>query len=202
MKLRNSTRWGDPFLRKMIAWVCRELDMPVRSIRSARFHKAKNAYNGMAWGWCGKIRVAIGDNSSGTIRETRDGMNEVYVDDVELLVYITAHECYHVAARVVPHHQQSTRAGRSGSGEAITRAAGWKVLRSFRERRQELLANWDLFLPTNPKPSARESRAMEAEYRLSVWQKKSKLAATKIRKYKARVAYYTRTLAKAAESAG
>lgn len=200
MKLRNSTRWSDSFLRKMVSWVCRELDMPVRSIRSARFHKAKNAFNGMAWGWAGKIRVAIGDNSS-RICETRDGMNEVYADDAELLVYITAHECYHVAARVVPHHRQSTRAGRSGSGEAITRAAGWKVLRSFREQRQALLATWDLIDPTNPTPSVQESRAMDAEYRLSIWQKKSKLAATKIRKYKAKVAYYSRTLAKAAESA-
>src|ERR1039457_6442142 len=59
VKVQNSTDCNDTFLRRMVAWCCREIGLPVRWVRQARFTNYSHTYRGRAWR-SGRILVRIG----------------------------------------------------------------------------------------------------------------------------------------------
>ena len=200
MKIKNSTAWSDEFLRRMTAWCCRELEIPVRLIKTGVFRNSRSTWGGLARGWRRQISVCVSPRDSdfpASCSTHRD--DEKFVDRIECLVAVTAHEAYHIAADRHPDHQQKTRRRDDyGSSERITCNMQFKALNAFRANRKALLAEWNVPVKEAPKVSPQVQRAKEAEDRLAAWQKKAKLAATKIRKYRARVTYYNRVLERAA----
>lgn len=59
MKIKNTTDWPDYFLRRLVAWCCRELQMPARNIREAVFRNRTGfSYSGHCDLW-GRIVVSI-----------------------------------------------------------------------------------------------------------------------------------------------
>ena len=204
MKIKNSTKWSNEFLRRMTAWCCRELDIPVRLIKVAVFRNSRSMWGGLARGWKRQISVCVSPLESAfpaACPTHREG--EKFVDRIECLVAVTAHEAYHIAADRHPDHQQKTRRRDDyGSSERITCNMQFKALNAFRANREALLAEWNVPVKEAPKVSPQEQRAKEAERQLAAWKKKGKLATTKIRKYRTRVTYYNRVLGKAAVSEG
>lgn len=215
MKLENSTTWPDEFLRHMMAWVFRELDMPARTIKHARFRNSRSHWGGLARSWKRQISVCVSADErnfpadcSGHARRGRCPP-DAYADRMECLIAITAHESYHVAAAHVPAHQQKTR-GRStfASSEPATCAAHMRVLYAFRANRAALMAEWTatpapaVIVPEIAQSDAANAmqikRATAAIAKMERWAKRMRAATNKFNKYRRTVRYYERTLGAAA----
>ncbi len=218
MKLKNSTDWPDYFLRRMVAWCCREVGLPASVVHRIAFgNRSRGAYSGHAWQSM-RVHVSIGPESCyPTTGHLYPGCtSEAYrapalQDRVEGLVAVTAHELTHL--RDYHDHRERQRARnellragnfpqplvkRRRSGERHTMHEERRVIELFRAQRDSLLAAWSE-APTEravkPVATIQEKRATKAQSDLERWQRKLKLAQTKCRKLKQRVAYYEKSLA-------
>lgn len=119
-----------------------------------------------------------------------------YEDAVEFLVALTTHELWHLQQYL---HRWKTN-------EAQNERVALDALTVFRSERERLWNEWSRETPerqSTPKPSAADRRAEKAFLDLERWQKKLKLATTKVRKLRKRVQYYEKKTAarnKTAES--
>lgn len=215
MKLINTTDFDDRFLRKLVAWCCRELDIPVRSIRTAKFKQWRTQkFSGRAQHWTkhgkavGDIMVGVGpDKMFPWTDHGRSpgikGIVRTLNDRLECLVNVTAHEVRHVAAE---HYRERSRGGVGrhryyASSEQATERSAQKLLAKFRENREQLLAEWGKLSKQKPaaaKPTAAdaaEAKQRHYEKLLKQWEAKEKRAKTAIKKYRAKVRYYERRVA-------
>jgi hypothetical protein len=111
-------------------------------------------------------------------------------DEWELFVAILAHELEH--ARCYAIARDYTERKRLNS-EPRVRAVDWRALLAFREARETLLADWlreKPQRPAKPKPSIVDRRAERAAKLLSQWERRLKMAKTKVGKYRRKVNYY------------
>lgn len=222
MKLENKTDLPDRIVRRVVSWVCGELEVPVKKIRRAKFLKM-NATGGLGRAWCRswRILVRIGPPSAYPIpsyvypgRKSESFRMPQINDQIEAAVAITAHEITHLREY----------AKGNGCGERQTTYEERRVLLIFQQRRAELLARWGYVPPAaemaraiqtlpatapiveplpapaepTPKPVKKsndaliDARANAAAAALKRWERKLKLARTKVRKARARVRYYER----------
>lgn len=209
MNFANSTHWTDPFLRRMLAWCCRHVGFKARRMTGVQFRKrSSGCYSGHAYG-SRRIVVSIGPEDNFPAKpDSRPGMqNEVIGDQVEALVAVTAHEIAHLCQY---RDGRSSRLDRERKSEHDARWHEVRALRDFRADREALLARWSAMplviespeesdpLPVaavalpKAKPPIVERRAAKAEADLARWLRKLKLAQTKVRGYKRRVAYYSK----------
>jgi len=237
VKVYNTTKYPNYFLRRMVAWCCREIGLPLRHVREAtfrkggRYHPRGIAASGRAYFNSGRIVVTHGcaepifidyqqrnvaqvNKSHGT--NCRDPVNvggriverEQAADllqqersegeraVLDSLVSTTAHELVHLWF----YHQVSmTRRGRrSGGSERETCWHERQVMKKFRASRDELLTAWGkepMKRAVKPRVSLQEKRAQAARKKLAEWTRKQRLAATKVKQYKAKVRYYDRAMA-------
>lgn len=200
MKLKNTTKHPAHFLRRMVAWCAKEIGLPLREVRSVEFgNRSRGAFNGRAWYRQRRIRVVIGPATAFPVkpflypgRTSEAFLSPEYTDQLDALVGVTAHELAHL----FQYHGRSGSAARRG--ERVTRHHERRLTELFRANRDGLLAEWNESPPQRtekPKTTGQDRRAAKAEAMLSAWQRKAKLAATKIKKYKRQVAYYERVAA-------
>lgn len=188
MRLRNSTDFADTFLRRLVSWCCRALGYPARRLRAAQFTRTRSAFRGRAW-QSRRILVRIGDDDKHAYPQQHKYPGRVYApeytlsDRMEALLMVTAHEIAHLAR----WHD-----GIGRTREARVDGMALAVLEKFRPQRDELLAEWGRLSErkATPKLSVVDRRAAKTADDLARWQRKAKLAATKIRKLKARMRYY------------
>jgi hypothetical protein len=208
MKVKNTSKFDTTFVRRMLAWCRREVDCPPGVPREAWFRDRKTAhYSGHAYG---SRRIVASVNidasrypvkSSGYKRAGRDqitGEIPMLNDPHEALVMITAHELAHVS-----EYRRTGAYARGAEDRADARARF--VLRRFRDRKVELLAAWAAAAVAEtlavqadqPKPNADAiaKRAEKASRMLVKWERKMKLARTKIAAYRRKVNYYERRAA-------
>lgn len=121
-------------------------------------------------------------------------------DEWELFVKLLAHELEHARAYAV---SKSWEDRARLNHEPRVRAVDWRVLLTFRESRDSLLAEWTKpvaeFAPVDVfkfKPSVVDKRAARAAKLLADWERRLKLAKTKVTKYRRKVAYYSKAAAK------
>ena len=193
MRLINTTDFENHFLRRMVSWICKQLDCPVRLVTEARFSR----YSRSCRGTCrqgGRFRVMIGDAKHFPVRSWiyRSGQVPELADRIEALVEVTAHELIHL------DHFRNHNGKRHQRMEAYTVTYSAKILDAFRELRAELVARWSE-LPARttargPAPTIVEIRAHKAEMDLNRWQRKLKFAKTKVKKLLAKVRYYQQKL--------
>lgn len=194
MKLRNSTDYPNYFLRRMVGWICRQVDYPASRVREAQFrNRTGSVYSGHAYG-SRRIVASVGPASMFPFGpDNRPGLaGMVLADRMECLIAITAHELAHL-------HQYANRrtAKLKGRVEFDARWHEVKALDAFRASRERLLAEWSAepercAALSAPKPTLTERRAAKAAADLARWQRKLKLAQTKVQQYKRRVAYYAK----------
>lgn len=195
MQIKNSTRWSTWFLRRMVAWCCQQLgDIKVRDMKTAVFRNSRSAYSGVARPWLRQITVCVGKATRFPCESMthRNGHKMELADAVEALVWITAHELAHVGQAM---QGSGTRQGGSRCGsEMSTEWYAKPVVDTFRAQREALLAAWEEppAAALRPKPSPATVRATKAYAELERWERKLKLATTKVRKLRRRVAYYQR----------
>lgn len=196
MKLKNHTRLPDYFLRRIISWCCKEIGYSTRRIDIAEIRNRKNdgRLSGHAQG-SRKFCISIPRNF-----QTDEPENVLPSDlALESLVRVIAHEVFHLWA-----HHEGIRSRRNrktrGSSERQTIRHEIMVLEAYRKCRLELLDKWSVRpkrksrARTNPPKSKVESRAKNARKKLSEWQRKHKLAQTKLKFWRKKVKYYDRTI--------
>jgi hypothetical protein len=111
-------------------------------------------------------------------------------DEWELFVAILAHELEHARCYAVARSwEERARLNH----EPRVRAVDWRALLAFRESRETLLADWlreKPQRPAKPKPSVVDRRAARAAELLVAWERRLKMARTKVGKYRRKVNYY------------
>jgi hypothetical protein len=204
MKIKNTTDYPDHFLRRMTAWCCRQLEFRVGEVKLAVFrNRSRRGYRGFADYTRRMISCTVHRTDGWPRPDNRPGMHgEALADRLEVLVNLTSHELYHLAAKFDADHRQRTRGAgtRHASGERETRHASVLVLRAFREQRDALVAEWSQppARESKPRPTLQQQRAAKAAAQLAAWERRAKIAANKVRRYRKQVRYYEQALATAA----
>ena len=185
--MKNTTDFPDHFLRRMVSWICKEFDLPAKALKGAEFKRYSGTCRGLAWR--GNIRVNIGDADKFPSKawNYRGGMVPACVDRVEGLVAVTAHELWHL----VQFREKVNRRGMERRAVFMERT----LLDKFRGDRPALLAAWELppkQRPKAPQLTRKEANAKRAADSLERWERKLKLAKTKVRNLKAKVRRYDR----------
>jgi len=187
MTLKNSTTWPNWFLRRMISWCCQELELPVSKVKGTVFRNSRSSWSGCARYWRG-ITVCVG-SADCFPRKNRGGAT--INDRDEALVWVTAHELAHLLQHQANSHTRLR--GGWGGAESATDWHALPILAKFQAARNTLLAQW-LTPPVarlrGPELTLTERRARKAVADLSRWQRRLKLAQTKVRKLRTRVNYY------------
>ena len=200
MKLKNTTDFEPWFLRRMLSWCCQQMKEPVRVVRSATFRNSRASYGGVARPWLRAITVCVGTPdrfpvSGGTMSDLNGHRIEL-ADRLEALVWVTAHELAHIFQAI--QKVKTRRSGAPGGSETATDWHARPVVEQFRIEREALLAQWSappiLTLRAAAKPPLVEQRHQKAMSDLARWERKLKLARTKVSKLRQRVTYYQKRL--------
>jgi hypothetical protein len=214
VRLKNSTDWSDVFLRRMVSWVAKQLELPVRKIRAVEFgNRSEVCWSGRAWGSM-KILVRIGPANCYPVEPFHypGRTNDAYLsprceDRMEGLIAVTAHELQHLFdfdhRRSLSQKRNALLRGGAGPqplvkfkpGERNTRIEERRIVELFRANREALLAEWEVEPAAKPKQTIQEQRFAKVQKALATWQRKAKLAATKIKKYKRQARYYEHAIA-------
>jgi hypothetical protein len=196
---RNTSPWPSGFLKKMLRWIMREMDVPRASLRGVYFRKRSNPHwSGRAFAHQRRIVVSIGlsgypERWSGYSRACRPQNGGEYLtiqDAFEALVITTAHELGHIRHFAQGHFCKGS--------EDLADPPARMVLRRFREARESLLSDWQACQSDNKdnlKTSITEKRFAKAAAALARWQRKMKLAKTKVSVYRRKVKYYEKRAA-------
>jgi hypothetical protein len=195
MNLINSTDYSDQFLKKMLKWICRQLveSLPVNpkpdlfgQLHKVRFTNFYGTSRGRAWPH--RIFIRIGSENKFPAAEWfyHKSKVEARPDRICGLIGTTAHELSHVLDYV----QYRDMRRKYFENRAVWR--GNDVVKKFLTDREALIEHWSRERKTVQKPvlSLQDQRFNKIQISLDRWQRKMKLAQTKIRKLKARAHYY------------
>lgn len=193
MKLKNTSDYPGPFLRRLIGWVRRQVKLPAARLRRVTIKGDRGCCSGVAEPWACTVRIGPAERFPSPPWRYHGAVVPGYADRLEALVATLAHELRHVV-------QFAEGRGRTSLTLREGECCAWErdVLAAFRAGRAALEAKWSAASPKpaecarKPRPSAVDLRATRASAGLVRWQKKLKLAQTMLRKYKRRVAYYSR----------
>lgn len=189
MQLKNSTDWSDRFLRRMLTWCCNEIGYKVRDLRGVQFRNRKTKhYSGRAYLNQRRIVVSIAAREFQRLMTCRAhiaGKPIILHNRLEALVKVTTHELAHLCQ------------WRDGRRKLVEHDADWHaghVLDLFRADHEQLIAAWSATAerPKAPAKSKQQVNADKAEQFLVTWQRKLKLAQTKVKQYRAKVRRYER----------
>jgi hypothetical protein len=188
-------------VRRATRWAAKQVGLDGKVLRSLNievgYRKAARWKDGDAWGgWYkhGKrlVQVLLGRNIRypTPVGHNRSEADRFASDEWEVFVMVLAHELEH--ARCYAAARDYVERKRLNS-EPRVRAIHWRTLLAFREARETLLADWlreQPQRPAKPKPSVVDRRAERAATLLAQWERKFKMAKTKVAKYRRKVNYY------------
>lgn len=207
MKITSTLEFSVPYLRRLVNWACQEIGMPCHYPRIAAFARSRAAWGGRAYGHARKVGVRVGDEDGRWPKKTMkhyDGFQLTFSDRIEILVWLTLHELAHLDQ--CRRRTQTRRGGNLGGSERMTEAIAARCLKAFRANREALLKHWaeapEPASKEKPKEAVIEKRAAKAQADLARWQRKLKLAQSKVGRYKKRVHYYEKKTAAATREGG
>jgi len=189
-------------VRRAARWAAKHLGMEGKVLRTLTVEVGYRRGRSNGWGgWYhylgGRIQVLLPKMGSDKYypasmannRAEREAGREAN-DEWELFVAILAHELEHARAYAVARDwEERARL----NYEPRVRAIDWRALLAFREARETLLADWLREKPqraAKPKPSVVDLRGERAATLLAQWERKLKMAKTKVSKYRRKVNYY------------
>jgi hypothetical protein len=147
MEIVNSIGWRTPWLRRVVAYCCRELGYPPPLVRKATFRRAHGArWRGWADLGCREVRIKINPANRYPLDAGRHrGLASMQVlDAVEALVLVTAHEVAHLERWERFAKDWKRRGKRDTFLERDTESLARGVLASFRADRGRLLPAWGI----------------------------------------------------------
>ncbi len=196
LKIINRSQWPDWAIKVLARWVCGQIkELPPRytitmkqtcrkvgylrgtgwrSGQTIRLHRRYQPYDGKwpmvhRYPWAGKTRSNFPE--------------QVHRSRLELLVGIMAHECRHTSTydEITCEHTEN------------------RVVEYFRQEwptiRAQLKAAGREARIAKPMPDLTDKKLAAATAAMERWQRKAKLARTKIRKYERQVRYYSGRIA-------
>lgn len=199
-------------IRRATAWTAKQIGLEARHRKPLTIEVGyrRNRRGGGSWGGWYKHaerlvqvllpRGAISYPQSMACNKGEREQGRDAHDEWELFVAILAHELEHARAFAVARDWQE-RARLNHEGRV--RAVDHRVLLAFRESRESLIAEWTKplaeFTPVEewkPKPSVVDRRAERAAKLLADWERRLKMAKTKVTKYRRKISYYSKAAAK------
>lgn len=190
-------------VRRATRWAAKQIGLEVKVLRTLSIEVGyRRSSHGAAWGgWyhhtgrrvqvlmpkLGKDKIYPASMAH-NVAEREQG-REAH-DEWELFVSILAHELEHARCYTVTRDYTARKRLNS---EPRVRAIEWRALLAFREIRDTLLADWTrepTQRPVKAKPSVVDRRADRAATLLAQWERKLKMAKTKVAKYRRKVGYY------------
>jgi hypothetical protein len=190
-------------VRRAARWAAKHLGMEAKVLRTLTVEVGyRKSQSGLGWGgWyrhgqrlvqvllCRDRAADEYPTSMAHNAEERSAGRDVH-DEWELFVAILAHELEHARCYAVARNwEERARLNH----EPRVRAVDWRALLAFRESRETLLADWlreKPQRPAKPKPSVVDRRAARAAELLAAWERRLKMAKTKVGKYRRKVNYY------------
>jgi len=187
----------------MISWVTRQYKMPLKWLRQAKFNNRSYYYSGRACLGSRSILVKVdATNARFPVRvkypKRKKAPEYTFEDWVEALVAVTAHEICHIDEYVQNRKRPLS--------ETRTEHYTLRLLLKFRADRENLLAAWGFVDPSKKpvvveapvviervaanSPDFMQKRAEHAASMKLRWEKKLKLAKTKVKKWQAVVKRY------------
>lgn len=144
------------------------------------------------------VRVNLGRDIEypSLVGHNRSEQGRYASDEWEVFIHLLAHELEHARCYAV---SRSWDERARLNHEPRVRAIDWRVLLAFREARETLLAEWTRAVaerPAKAKPSVVDRRAERAAKLLADWERRLKMAKTKVTKYRRKVGYYSKAAAK------
>lgn len=203
------------FVRQAARWAARQvgMDSSVLCGLGVAIGRRRNRHGGGSWGGyyhpsrrlvevlLPKVAIRYPTSMAHTQAERAEGREAT--DEIELLVAVLGHELEHARAHAVARDwRERVRLNR----EDRVRDVEWRVLRAFRSDRAALVAAWSAepaaattALPApqaaaavKARPTVVERRARRASELLAAWERRLKMAKTKVSKYRRKVGYYER----------
>lgn len=188
-------------VRRAAAWAAKQIGMESKHLKRITVEVGyRRSRHGGGWGgWyrhgrrlaqvlLSPVPLTYPASMANNISERESGRDAN--DEWELFVAILAHELEHARAyAVAATWQDHARLNH----EPRVRAVDWRVLLTFRDHREALLAEWTrepAARERKPVPSVVERRAARAADLLAKWERRLRLAKTKVTKYRRRVGYY------------
>ena len=212
MKIKNTLPFHDTFLRRMVSWVVKQIDLPVRTLKEARFGYVKQGcvYSGRFYSGSARISIRVDTPEnypySGKKRGPAGDLPYTLQDQLDALVYLIGHEAWHAK-----QHKEKLRRTRDAL-EPYARKASIEVLAQFQAQKTELMEMWTHGLsdgmrkPKPQKPDASQKFLKELkrdEQHLKRWESKLKLAAGKVQFYRNRIkAIHRKIIFSASSSSG
>ena len=193
-------QFPDHLVRRCVSWIAKQLGATTRglTIIVGPKQRAHRGYSGWYRHRLLQVEAYVGEQIAYPIcvGHNRHEAGWTAAEPAELLVYLLAHELTHAAAyrEAFPDRQRL----RFLNHEPRVRSSGYRVMLAFRKDRDRLLAAWNAAptpRPVVPVPSAAEMRAARAARLLAQWERRLKLATTKVRKYRQRAARLERAAA-------
>lgn len=173
-ELKNCDKF---FLRRMLGWIAKEIEVPCKSIRMADYKYIKGVYRGRHKA-SGHIIIGVNDETEYPYHSK----DLTYADEIELLVWLSGWMVKGLAHR---------------ADNAQCRSASRWCLKKFREKRSDLIFDWckpEVVREKKKPVPLLEKRKVKVEKALAEWERKFKLAETKVAKYKKKLAYYEKKL--------
>lgn len=202
MRIKNTSRFSYHFVRRMVTWACKEIGLDPKHLRKVRFTKAGGWCRGRAWDH-GEILVRCGpDRPDYPMDWTHRGVELIVKDATAAAIYVTGHELQHIKNWTTRINGKllDTVLRESHDLEPHCVRMGKKVMLAFEDNREKLLAEWNkepyvrAAAEAPPKKDIVAERFKKAKYDLANWERKLKLAKTKVSKYRDKVRYYQRTI--------
>jgi hypothetical protein len=207
MKIENRSKWPTPALRVLCKWIVkREPDLPDHYAFLFRATNDRHSWRGV--GWKSRQTVRLSRRHFGPYPYTKKdhrfkwSVPFEFRSRLETLVYLIAHEAHHSTKGHPREFEKSNGRTDRAAMEFHCNNAGfeavkalrieWPTLRTkiyaaMRRERDRLKTSkqHDAIRRSDPTP-----KLLNARESLVTWRRKAKLAATKIKKYRRKVAYY------------
>jgi hypothetical protein len=145
MKIKTTIGWNAGWLRKVVAYCCRQLDYDPGKVTAAHFSLCHNAaYRGKAYLESHSLRVKINPLNRYPLKgQQHRGLPELSRRDaVEVLVHVTAHEVAHLERYDRFARAWKFAARRDTQLERDTEQLARMALADFRQNRSGLLGGW------------------------------------------------------------
>ena len=196
----NHPLFPDHLVRRCVSWIASQLDTTTDRLTVITGPKQRQhrGYHGWYRHSSRRVEAYVGEAVAYPQRIGHNRAEAAWeaADPLELLVYLLAHELTHAAAYRVAYHDRERLAFLNH--EPRVRASGYRVMLAFRADREQLLAAWSVPpapRPPRPRQSEADRKAARTSRLLSQWERRLKLATTKVRKYRQRVACLERAAA-------
>ena len=201
LKIRNTSWVPDSEAKLLIGWALRYVqDAAKRPLHlgEIRLTNSRYAYCGRAWPWSGQTLLRIGKPvlfpRSARYRDYKDFFEYTIQDYRECLIMLAAHEFWHHVRRQAPEAQTNTFSSSRKSAEHDCEMVASDAILEFRKERHNIDSRLMVMANRSEAANSRaqqrkaalrspEAKLEKSERYLTIWKRKARIAANKVKRY-------------------